>query len=69
MLLKNVHVDNHEEVVDVRILNGKFSEIKANLTPHDGEEVIDGKENLLLPPFVDWSILMAFPTTSSIPKE
>ncbi len=52
MLLKNVHVDNHEEVVDVRILNGKFSEIKANLTPHDGEEVIDGKENLLLPPFV-----------------
>lgn len=47
MLLKNVHVDNHEEVVDVRILNGKFSEIKANLTPHDGEEVIDGKENLL----------------------
>ena len=53
MLLKNVHVDNHEEVVDVRILNGKFSEIKANLAPHDGEEVIDGKENLLLPPFVD----------------
>ena len=49
MLLKNVHVDNHEEVVDVRILNGKFSEIKANLAPYDGEEVIDGKENLLLP--------------------
>ena len=40
MLLKNVQVDNHEEVVDVRILNGKFSEIKANLAPRDGEEVI-----------------------------
>ena len=48
MLLKNVHVDNHEEVVDVRILNGKFSEIKANLAPHDGEEVIYFCHHLLI---------------------
>ena len=68
MLLKNVHVDNHEEVVDVRILNGKFSEIKANLTPHDGEEVIDGKENLLLPPFVDSHVHLDATLTACQPE-
>ena len=68
MPLKNVHVDNHEEVVDVRILNGKFSEIKANLTPHDGEEVIDGKENLLLPPFVDSHVHLDATLTAGQPE-
>ena len=68
MLLKNVHVDNHEEVVDVRILNGKFSEIKANLAPHDGEEVIDGKDNLLLPPFVDSHVHLDATLTAGQPE-
>ncbi len=68
MLLKNVHVDNHEEVVDIRILNGKFSEIKANLAPHDGEEVIDGKENLLLPPFVDSHVHLDTTLTAGQPE-
>ncbi|MCC4411279.1 cytosine deaminase [Limosilactobacillus reuteri] len=68
MLLKNVHVDNHEEVVDVRILNGKFSEIKDNLAPHDGEEVIDGKENLLLPPFVDSHVHLDATLTAGQPE-
>lgn len=68
MLLKNDHVDNHEEVVDVRILNGKFSEIKANLAPHDGEEVIDGKENLLLPPFVDSHVHLDATLTAGQPE-
>lgn len=68
MLLKNVHVDNHEEVVDVRILNGKFSEIKANLAPNDGEEVIDGKENLLLPPFVDSHVHLDATLTAGQPE-
>ncbi|MCC4324871.1 cytosine deaminase [Limosilactobacillus reuteri] len=68
MLLKNVHVDNHEEVVDVRIINGKFSEIKANLTPHDGEEIIDGKENLLLPPFVDSHVHLDATLTAGQPE-
>ncbi|MBB1098719.1 cytosine deaminase [Limosilactobacillus sp. WF-MT5-A] len=68
MLLKNVHVDNHEEVVDVRILNGKFSEIKANITPRDGEEVINGKENLLLPPFVDSHVHLDATLTAGQPE-
>lgn len=68
MLLKNVHVDNHEKVVDVRILNGKFSEIKANLTPHDGEKIIDGKENLLLPPFVDSHVHLDATLTAGQPE-
>ncbi|MCD7119650.1 cytosine deaminase [Limosilactobacillus agrestis] len=68
MLLKNVHVDNHEEVVDVRIFNGKFSEIKANITPRDGEEVINGKENLLLPPFVDSHVHLDATLTAGQPE-
>ncbi len=51
-----------------RILNGKFSEIKANLAPHDGEEVIDGKENLLLPPFVDSHVHLDATLTAGQPE-
>lgn len=28
MLIKNVHVDNQAEAVDVRIIDGQFTEIK-----------------------------------------
>lgn len=53
MLIKNVHVDNHQELVDVRIIDGKFKEIAPDLVAATNEQVIDGKGNLLLPPFVD----------------
>lgn len=53
MLIKNVHIDNHEETSDVRIVNGKFKEIAPELTAVANEQVIDGKGNVLLPPFVD----------------
>lgn len=68
MLIKNVHVDNHEEMVDVRIADGKFSEIKAGLTPQKGEEVIDGQGNLLLPPFVDSHVHLDATLTAGQPE-
>lgn len=68
MLIKNVHVDNHEEMVDVRITDGKFSEIKAGLTANKGEEVIDGKGNLLLPPFVDSHVHLDATLTAGQPE-
>ncbi len=53
MLIQNVLIENAMEASDVRIVDGKFSEIAAHLTPQPDEEVLDGNHKLLLPPFVD----------------
>lgn len=68
MLIKNVHVDNQSALVDVRISDGKFAEIKPNLTAHNGEQVIDGHENLLLPPFVDSHVHLDATLTAGQPE-
>lgn len=68
MLLKNVHVDNHKELVDVRITDEQFSEIGAGLAPKNGEKVIDGHENLLLPPFVDSHVHLDATLTAGQPE-
>ena len=52
MLIKNVHVNNQPELVDVAITDGKFTAIEAGLTPKPGEQVIEGNGTLLLPPFI-----------------
>lgn len=68
MLIKNVHVDNQTEAVDVRIINGKFEEIKKNLVAHENEQVIDGHGNLLLPPFVDSHVHLDTTLTAGQPE-
>lgn len=68
MLIKNVHVDNHEETSDVRIVNGKFKEIAAELTAVDNEQVIDGQGNVLLPPFVDSHVHLDATLTAGQPE-
>lgn len=68
MLIKNVHVDNQKETVDVRISNGKFAEIKPGLSAKDGEPVIDGQGNLLLPPFVDSHVHLDATLTAGQPE-
>lgn len=68
MLIKNVHVDNHQEAVDVRIVNGKFKEIAPQLQAVDHEQVIDGGENLLLPPFVDSHVHLDATLTAGQPE-
>lgn len=68
MLIKNVHIDNHEETSDVRIVNGKFKEIAPELTAVDNELVIDGKGNVLLPPFVDSHVHLDATLTAGQPE-
>lgn len=68
MLIKNVHVDNQSELTDVRISDGKFAEIKAGLKAQEGEKVIDGQENLLLPPFVDSHVHLDATLTAGQPE-
>jgi cytosine deaminase len=68
MLIKNVHIDNHEETSDVRIVNGKFKKIAPELTAVDNEQVIDGKGNVLLPPFVDSHVHLDATLTAGQPE-
>ena len=68
MLIKNVHVNNQKESNDVRIENGKFSQIAAKLTPQKDEQVILGQEKLLLPPFIDSHIHLDATLTAGQPE-
>lgn len=53
MLIKNACVENAEELLDIRIKDGKFYEIEKNLKVQQGEEVIECKDKLVLPPFIE----------------
>lgn len=53
MLLKNLVIENKEEKLDIRVLDGKFHEIDKVILPNVNEEVIDCEGKLALPPFVD----------------
>lgn len=53
MLIRNVHLENAAETTDIRVLDGKFSQIAPGLTPQPGEEVYDGAGCLALPPFIE----------------
>lgn len=68
MLIKQVHVDNHNQLVDVRIEDGQFSEIQSGLTAHEGEQVIDGQQHLMLPPFVDSHVHLDATLTAGQPE-
>jgi len=53
MLVRNLFIEQSKEKQDIRIKDGKFSEIGANLAPAPGEETIDADGKLALPPFID----------------
>ena len=42
MLIKSVHIDNDEELKDVRVTDGQFTEIATEIKPREDEKVIDG---------------------------
>lgn len=68
MIIKNVHVDNNEKLSDVRIEDGKFVEIAENIQARDGEEIIEGNGNLLLPPFIDSHVHLDTTLTAGQPE-
>lgn len=53
MLIKNLFIENATEAVDIRVTDGKFEKIAANLTANPGEEVIDCGGKLALPPLIE----------------
>ncbi len=53
MIIKNIFIENSNTPTDIRVENGKFTEISQNITPLNGEEVIDCTGKMILPPFVE----------------
>lgn len=53
MLIQNVRIENSEQAVDIRITDGKFETIAADITPREGEETADLSGRLALPPFIE----------------
>ncbi|MFT8907956.1 MAG: cytosine deaminase [Lentilactobacillus diolivorans] len=68
MLIKNVHIQNAQPQTDVRIEDGKFVEIAADLEPKDDERVIDATDKLMLPPFVDPHVHLDATQTAGDPE-
>ena len=68
MLIKNVKLAEKDENVDLRIQDGKFIVIESRLRAAENEEVIDGHENLVLPPYVDSHVHLDTTMTAGQPQ-
>ena len=53
MLVRNVRIEDSESSSDLRIRDGRFTEIADHLEPAPGEEILDGQGRLLLPPVIE----------------
>ena len=53
MLIKNIHTENNQTPMDIKVSNGKIISIGTHFTATDNEVVIDGTNRMILPPFVE----------------
>ena len=53
MLFQNARVENSTAATNIRVEDGKFAAIGADLTPAPGEETVDLGGRLVLPPFIE----------------
>lgn len=68
MLFTNLRIENASETSSVRIEDGKFSEIAPHLEPMPGEETLDMKGKLALPPFIESHIHLDATQTAGEPR-
>ena len=68
MLFKNGHIENSVESVDIRVTDGKFEQIGANLEARPGEEVVDCTDKLILPPCVESHVHLDTCLTAGQPR-
>ncbi|MGM0122842.1 cytosine deaminase [Enterococcus sp. AZ194] len=52
MLIKNAYIENSTELMDIRIIDGIFSEIAPNLKANH-EEILDLQGKAVFPPFIE----------------
>lgn len=67
LLIKNVHVGNDAQLVDIRIENGFFSEIGMNLIDQN-EQIIDGEGGMAVAPFIEPHIHLDTALTAGEPR-
>ncbi|HHT20423.1 MAG TPA: cytosine deaminase [Tissierellia bacterium] len=67
MLIKNIHLENSPEPVDIYIKDGKFEKIGPNLLV-EAELVIDGTDRLALPQFIDSHVHLDSALTAGQPR-
>lgn len=53
MLIRNIHLENSTDTVDIRVNDGKFKTIAKGLAAEPGEELLDGTGCMILPPFIE----------------
>ncbi|WP_353989799.1 cytosine deaminase [Pediococcus argentinicus] len=68
MLIKQVYIENSNVKQDVRIENGKFTQISKSITALDNEKVINADGKLLLPPFIDSHVHLDATLTAGDPE-
>lgn len=68
MLFKNGLIENSTEPVDIRVTDGKFTQIAENLEPLQGEEVLDCEDKLILPPFIESHVHLDTCLTAGQPR-
>ena len=68
MLFKNLYLENATEPVNIRVENGKFESIAADLKPYSGEEVLDCEGKMALPPFVESHVHLDTCLTAGRPR-
>lgn len=68
MFFENLHLGNDAELVNIRVENGKFKNIAADLKPYQGEEILDCKGSMALPPFVESHVHLDTCLTAGRPR-
>ena len=72
LIIRNVHIENAETASDIRIEGQRFVAIEPSdshrVTAREGEEVIDGRGGLLIPPFVDPHVHLDAALTAGDPE-
>lgn len=69
MLLKDLHLGNDQETVDIRVTDRKFAQIAPNLEPIPGEETVtDCAGKMVLPPFVESHVHLDTCLTAGRPR-
>ncbi len=68
MLIKNVYLENHREKTDLLIRDGKFEKIGPNITPLEGDEIIDCNGSMVLPQFIESHVHLDSALTAGDPR-
>lgn len=68
MLIKQVHIENRQALVDIRIHDGRITDIQKGLEPAVGEEALDLTGKLVVPPFVDAHVHLDSTLTAGQPE-